>query len=332
MSQHDDLNTVGSRPQLALNQERYDDEIDLVELAITLWKGKWLIIGITGLFSVIAVIVSLMIPNMYRSEIVLAPADSESSGGISALAGQFGGLAGLAGINLGGSGGVDKTTLTLEVMKSRAFIADFIRRHELAVPLIAASGWSFDTGWEIDQDLYDEQTKKWVRQVSGRQSVIPSDLELVDVFRKNVLSVAQDTKSQIVTVSVELMSPSEAKKWAAWLIQDVNHYMRARDTAEAAKSIEYLQGQLETIALAEMKQIFYQLIEEQTKSMMLAQVRDEYALKIIDPAVEPEKKSSPKRALICIVAGMFGGIIGVVAVLVIPFVRAKREQNAFKAS
>jgi uncharacterized protein involved in exopolysaccharide biosynthesis len=321
MPHQDELNTVNPRPQNGLNQDRYDDEIDLVELAVTLWKGKWLIIGITAVFAVVAVIVSLMMSNMYRSEIVLAPANAESSGGISALAGQFGGLAGLAGINLGGSGGVDKTTLTLEVMKSRAFIADFIRRHELAVPLIAATGWNFDTGWEIDEDLYNEQNKQWVRQVSGRQPVIPSDLELVEAFREDVLAVSQDAKSQIVRVSVELMSPSEAKKWATWLVEDVNTYMRERDTAEAAKSIEYLQGQLEKTSLAEMKQIFYELIEEQTKSMMLAQVRDEYALKIIDPAVVPETKISPKRALISMVAGILGAIFGVLAVLVLPFIR-----------
>jgi uncharacterized protein involved in exopolysaccharide biosynthesis len=327
MPHQDELNAVNSRPQIGLNQDRYDDEIDLVELAVTLWKDKWLIIGITAVFAVVAVIVSLMMPNMYRSEIVLAPANAESSGGISALAGQFGGLAGLAGINLGGSGGVNKTTLTLEVMKSRAFIADFIRRHELAVPLIAAKGWDFDNGWEIDNELYSQQTKKWVREVSGRQPVIPSDLELVKAFREDVLAVSQDAKSQIVRVSVELMSPSEAKKWATWLVEDVNTYMRERDTAEAAKSIEYLQGQLGRTSLAEMKQIFYQLIEEQTKSMMLAEVRDEYVLKIIDPAVEPEEKASPKRASIAAIAVLLGGFIGVLFVLLLHLIRDRREQR-----
>lgn len=321
MSHQDELNVVDSKPQIASHQSRYDDEIDLVELAVTLWKGKWLIVGVAAAFFVLAVVFSLLMPNMYRSEIVLAPASSESSGGISALAGQFGGLAGLAGIDLGGSGGVDKTTLTLEVMKSRAFIADFIRRHELAVPLIAATGWSYDTGWKIDQDIYNEQEKQWVRRVSGRKSVTPSDLELVEVFRKDVLLVSQDIKSQIVSVSVELMSPSEAKKWVTWLIEDVNQYMRERDIAEAAKSIEYLQGQLEKTSLADMKQIFYQLIEEQTKSMMLAQVRDEYVLKIIDPAVEPEEKTSPKRALICVGAALLGALFGVFAVFIMAFIR-----------
>ncbi len=327
MSQHDGINTAGTRSQISFNQERYDDEMDFTELAVTLWKGRWLIMGLAAVFFVIAAVVSLLMPNIYRSEIVLAPASSEESGGLSALAGQVGGLAGLAGISLGAGSGVDKTILTLEIMKSRTFLADFIRRHELAVPLIAATGWSFNTGWEIDSDLYDTQSEKWVRRVSGRTSIVPSDIELVKIFRKDVLNISQDMKSQLVSVSVDSMSPSEARKWVSWLINDVNNYMRERDIAEAAKSIEYLQGQLDETSLADMKQIFYQLIEDQTKSMMLAQVRDEYALKIIDPAVEPEEKTSPKRAFICIIGGIFGLLVGVVTVLVAPVLRGFKLES-----
>ena len=100
----------------------YDDEIDLRELFRVLWAGKWLIGGITFAVAVIAVIVTLMMPNVYRAEALLAPNDQEGAGGLSALAAQYGGLASLAGINLGG-GSADKTALGLEVLKSRKFIS-----------------------------------------------------------------------------------------------------------------------------------------------------------------------------------------------------------------
>jgi uncharacterized protein involved in exopolysaccharide biosynthesis len=51
-----------------------------------------------------------------------------------------------------------------------------------------------------------------------------------------------------------------------------------------------------------LKQIFYQLIEQQIQTKMLATVRDEYALKVIDPAIVPELKDGPKRALIVILS------------------------------
>ncbi len=115
----------------------YDDEIDLRELFHVLWSGKWLIGGITFAAAVIAVIIAFMLPNIYRAEALLAPNQDEGAGGLSALAAQYGGLASLAGINLG-SQSSDKTALGLEILKSRKFISDFIERHDILVPLMAA--------------------------------------------------------------------------------------------------------------------------------------------------------------------------------------------------
>ena len=49
---------------------------------------------------------------------------------------------------------------------------------------------------------------------------------------------------------------------------------------------------------------------------MLAQVRTEYLFKTIDPAVVPEEKDEPKRALICVLGFLLGGMLGVLWVLV----------------
>ncbi len=93
----------------------YDDEIDLRELFRTLWAGKWLIGGITFATTVIAVIVALMLPNIYRAEALLAPNQDEGVGGLSALAAQYGGLASLACIDLR-SGSSDKIALVLDIL------------------------------------------------------------------------------------------------------------------------------------------------------------------------------------------------------------------------
>ena len=93
----------------------YDDEIDLRELFRVLWAGKWLIGGITFAAAAIAVVVALMLPNIYRAEALLAPNDQQGAGSLSSLAAQYGGLASLAGINLS-TGSADKTALGLEVL------------------------------------------------------------------------------------------------------------------------------------------------------------------------------------------------------------------------
>ncbi len=78
-----------------------NDEIDLRELFSVIWKGKWLIIAITTVFAIASVVFAVLQPNIYKSEALLASASEEQGGGLSALASQFGGLASLAGVNLG---------------------------------------------------------------------------------------------------------------------------------------------------------------------------------------------------------------------------------------
>ncbi len=132
-----------------------DDEFDLRALFRVLWAGRWLIGGITFAAAVIAVIVALMLPNIYRAEALLAPNQDEGAGGSSALAAQYGGLASLAGINLGDDS-ANKAALGLEILKSRKFISEFIERHELLVPLMASKGWDVQSGeLIIDADIFD---------------------------------------------------------------------------------------------------------------------------------------------------------------------------------
>jgi uncharacterized protein involved in exopolysaccharide biosynthesis len=51
---------------------------------------------------------------------------------------------------------------------------------------------------------------------------------------------------------------------------------------------------------------------------------------MIDPAVAPQEKSEPKRALIAIVATMLGGMLGVFTVFtvfVLAFIRSGKEEK-----
>jgi len=90
--------------QLSASSYNSDDDIDLRELWNAIWVGKWLILAITILFTIGSVLYALSVPDEYKSTVLLAPASSSSSSSLSKLAGQFGGLASLAGINLGGAG------------------------------------------------------------------------------------------------------------------------------------------------------------------------------------------------------------------------------------
>lgn len=297
------------------NNNIADDEIDLRELFAVIWQGKWLIIAITALFAVASVVYAISQPNIYKSEALLAPAEQEGGGGLSALAGQFGGLASLAGVNLGG-GSSNKAQLAIEVLKSRQFTSDFIQKHNILPDLMAAESWDMQANVVVyDNEIYDAENNKWVREVKAPFEPKPSMQEAYKKFSK-IISANTDKETGMVKISIEHVSPYVAQQWVSWLIQDINQTMKQRDVLEALKSTDFLTQQLEQTKIADIRAVLYKLIEEQTKTIMFAKVRDEYVFKTIDAALVPEEKFKPKRALIAILGTMLGGMLSVMLVLV----------------
>ncbi|EOX4927855.1 LPS O-antigen length regulator [Vibrio alginolyticus] len=293
-----------------------DDEIDLRELFKALWKGKWVIIATTFSFAIGSVLYALSLPNIYKADALLAPAESSNGGGLSKMAGQLGGLAALAGVNFGG-GETSQTDLAVQVMKSRQFVEAFINKHDLLVLLMAATDWDLTNNKLIlDEELYNPNSREWLREPNGLRGSTPTAQEAFEVFNKEVLSISQDKESGLYTVSVKYYSPYIAQQWVNWLIEDINKVMRERTIAETSQNLAYLNTQLQKTAVADMQSTFYKLIEEQTKSLMLAEVQEEFIFKVVDPAVVPELKDGPKRALICMLGTLIGGMLGVAVVLV----------------
>jgi len=78
---------------------QYDeDEIDLLELAKTIWSKRMFIVKVVAIGAVIGVIAALLSPKEYKSTATLMPEYStESQGGASSLLRQYGGLLGVSG-------------------------------------------------------------------------------------------------------------------------------------------------------------------------------------------------------------------------------------------
>lgn len=290
------------------------DELDLRGLVRDLWAGKWQIGGISVVVAVASIVVAFILPNVYRAEALLAPNDPNDLGGLSTLAAQYGGLASLAGFNLDG-GATDKTALGLEVLKSRKFLSEFIERHDLLVPLMAADGWNPESDeLQIDPDDYDVETGMWVRDVSYSKKSVPSSQEAYEQFLEN-FSARQDSKSGFVTVSVDHVSPAVAKQWVDWLVEDINAMIMRQDVARAEQAIAYLDDQLRNTSLVELQSVFFGLIEEQMKTVLLAKVSPEYLFRTVDPAVIPERKHRPRRVMIVVLSTLIGALAGMLFVL-----------------
>ncbi|WP_321281267.1 Wzz/FepE/Etk N-terminal domain-containing protein [Marinifilum fragile] len=83
-------------------QTHPDDEIDLIQLAKTLWEGRKTVIKTTIIFMFIGLFVAIFSEKEYTASCTMVP---QSADGGSKLGGSLGGLAAMAGINLGSMGG-----------------------------------------------------------------------------------------------------------------------------------------------------------------------------------------------------------------------------------
>ena len=84
------------------NQNQFqEEEIDIMAIVKRLWEKKSLIIKVTCVFAVLGVIVALTTPKEYTASCVVVP---ETKGGAFSSS-SLGGLAAMAGINLGASSG-----------------------------------------------------------------------------------------------------------------------------------------------------------------------------------------------------------------------------------
>ena len=303
-------------PQQELN------EISFTSIVAVLFKQKTLIVAVTSVFAIISIFYALSLENIYRSETKLIAA-SNGSKDLSSLAGGLGGLASLAGVNIGNESN-DKVIIALELLKSRAFLTNFVEKRDILIPLIAAEGVEDSGELKINEKLFDIKTEKWIRKVIAPKPVIPSSEDIYSAFQ-DYLSIEQDKKSGVTTIYLACYSPKIAQQWLSWLVEDINEVIKLQDIEEAQASIKYLQSLIVNTDNHSMKDTFYKLIEEQTKTLMLSNVRDDYVFRTIDPATFPEVKASPKRALICILVTLFGAVFIIMFVLVRQFSLKKTQ-------
>ncbi len=291
-------------------QQPVDDEIDLLEYWDLLWQSKALIAVITVTITALATAIALLMSPVYKAEVTLAPAAGEKSKGFSL--GGLGGLASLAGISgvTGNGAGVKEA---LSILNSRAFLSDFFEREQLLSVLFYKQWDAKKATWLVEED---KQPTMW---------------DAYKRFTKGILSTNIDKDSGMVILSISWRDPELAAKWANLLVVRLNAHMREQAISEASKSIEYLQNQINQTSVLEMQQMLYSLVEEETKKIMLANVRNEYAFKVIDPAVVPEEKIKPKRALIAVLGLVLGLFFSVFFVFFREFVRkAKLERSQGK--
>ena len=283
-----------------------EDEIDLLELIRTLLEAWKTIVGITLVCIGLAVAYALYAPEVFKAETLLAPASEEKSGASSALS-QFGGLAAMAGISIPSDSNVEQVVATLN---SRKFLRHYIDGKKLLPVLF--------------EDIWDADNQSWmVPSVEDE----PTEQKAVDAF-KEILSVDEDKKSGLITLSISWKDPEVAAEWANNLVKQLNEQLREQAIADSKKRVGYLEQELAKTTLQDMRAVLYNLLESEKQKAMLANVNEDFALEVIDPAVAPETREKPKRKLIVALGGVCGGFLGIFAVFFTQFLQKLKSPSA----
>lgn len=230
---------------------------------------------------------SFLLPTRFHSTAVVVPVDAQMPASPGGIAGQISGLVGIAGLSWPSLTG-DQSAITLATLVSRDFLVSFAKRHGLVEKLFAFR--------------FVEETRAWRSGLLFGDGP-PTDEEIFDAMTESVVA-ARDEMSGLVTIRVAADSALEAQEWGRALIHDLNEQIRLRDVDEAERSIEYLNQQVAGTPVAELKQVFYRLIEERTKTAMLAHVSTDYALKTIDPPSLPDRPAEPRHLLLALLASI----------------------------
>jgi uncharacterized protein involved in exopolysaccharide biosynthesis len=268
----------------------HEDEITLGVLLQVLWRGKWLIFFVTVLFALAAGVAIWLTPNSYKASVLLSPVSNSSGGqlgGLGSVASQFGGLASLAGISAPGD---SRKSESLAILQSEALTEKYIRENDL-LPVL------YERKWDAEQKRWKETDPK----------EIPTLWKANEYFKKEIRTVTTEAKTGLVTLTITWRDPQRAAKWANDLVALTNDYVRGKAIGESERNIAFLNDEAVKTTVVEAKQAIYKILENEINKVMLARGNSEYALKILDPAVPPEKASSPQK-FIWILGGFFGGL------------------------
>ena len=277
-------NQGSTRHQSTMNSIAQDENphgTTIVQLLALCWLNRVLVFWITLVFTLVAAAAAWLVPKRFEASVVISPVSTKSGGqlgGLSSLAGQLGGLASIAGISLNGEG--SKRFESIAVLQSESLTERYIKENNL-LPVLYRKRW-------------DSVRMVWKTKDPEK---MPTLWKANEYFKKSIRDVLTNAKTGLVTLSISWKDPAAAAVWANGLVKMTNEYMRDKAIREAERNIAYLTEQAAKTNIVEARQAIYSIMQTEINQEMLARGNEEYAFRVVDPAVEPEKEKSPQKTL-----------------------------------
>ena len=260
------------------------------ELFTILWARRRLIMIVAVVVSLGSFTTSLFLPKSYEVTAILGPVSTSSSDGILSSASSspmsLGGLSQFMGLPLGAQ---SRQAEAVALLESDALTEEFIRDNNL-LPVLYASLW-------------DPAGKRWK---TSDPEKIPTLWRASEYFRKDIRTIKVDQRTDIVTLKIEWKDPRLAAAWANGLVKLANDHLRAQALADSERNIAYLNQEIQSTNLVQARQVIYSVLRTEISKQMLAKGSEQYAFKVIDPALVVEKVAFPNHVVWLVVGFVLG--------------------------
>ncbi len=287
-----------------------EDEIDLKELFTTVMKYKKQIAAFVFVVTMITLVAVVMMPNSYKSSIVLAPQSSKKS-----VAGGLASLAAMAGVNIGGGDSGDPYVMMDTVLKDKAFNSYMVKKYDLTEKIYKPKNLVYPFGLSLSKD--DDIPKN-------------KDDAVYETTKKlsNILSLSQDKKSSLITLSATFYDRVFAKELVDIYLKEMIKKIKDTDMKEIKKQIFYYKKELSSTSDVSLKEQLSKSISALMQKEVFSNANEYYFVKeIVGSKVAYIKdKAKPKRALILVVAFITSFILAVFGVFFYEFIKNSDDQ------
>jgi uncharacterized protein involved in exopolysaccharide biosynthesis len=303
------------------------DEIDLRELAQTIGKYKFKLIGFTLVVTAMSMIWTLSKPNIYKSQAILVPQEQSKSvslGGLSALAG-------MAGVDLGGSSGMTPDQAYQFYLDDYVWMREFLIQTKLLDRINAVDAdknYHFALGINnVYQMMKSSPKKKLIGTTPEEQEKIL--FETYQMF-KTKLVISSDKKSSLITIACSDPDGKLARDIVTLFLERASTSLRESELSDMDKKIGFYTNELRLNDDVSLKTQLSSLMSALIQKRVLAQASDLYNVKLISkPSVAyVGDKEGPKRGLIVEVAFVTSLILGIFGIFFWEFIRTEKEDNS----
>lgn len=291
--------------------QRYveEDQPNLLDYWRIIQKHKKLISRIVIVTVAVTAVISLFMTNIYQAKALITPVTTkETSGsGLTALAQQFGALPSMMGLSLPGA---TSSAELVNLLKSNIVREKMIQKNNL-LPILFYKQWDTKKkdwkrgGISLNPMVLVAPVVRWLTSQGSAKAKKDGDVpDVLDGLREldDIVSVKSNLKENTISISIDYPDPEIAAKMVDYLLQALNDHMTNETKRVAKINKDYLEDQVLKNSDPIIKQKIYNLIAQQIETIMMAEVKENFAFKVLDPPVVPDKKIRPKRTLMVLLS------------------------------